>query len=169
MTLESIYYMSQTLASVGVVISIIYLAIQLKQNAKDSRSRAACLTSTELRNMLAMLATDDSLGEVFNKAAVSDKLLDLERLQWYTIIGNAMRIFENSYELMQKGDLNMSYWKGLESMFIDLTNMKAFDDFWSDRKHWYRDEFRAFVKEGIILKASPKEISPPGDYISYHD
>ena len=169
MTLESVYYISQTLASVGVVVSIIYLAIQLKQNAKDSRSRAACLTSTELRNMLAMLATDDSLGEVFNKAAVSDKLTDLERLQWYTIIGNAMRIFENSFELMQKGDLNMSYWKGLECMFVDLTNMKCFSNFWSDRKHWYRDEFRVFVNDSILLKVSPEEISPPGDYEAYTD
>ncbi len=80
MSLENLYYISQTLASLGVFASIIYLAIQLKQSAKESRWKAVYLTSTELRNILGMLATNDSLGEVFSKASITNDLTDLERL-----------------------------------------------------------------------------------------
>lgn len=164
MNLENIYFISQTLASFGVLVSIIYLTIQLKLNTKEIRQRAVSLTSSELRNMLGMLATEGSLGKVFNKAAISDNLSSLERLQWYTFIGNSMRIFENSYDLMINSDLNKDYWIGIEAMLIDLTNMKAFNDFWIDRKHWYGDEFRNYMEASIILESSLETISPPGNY-----
>ena len=78
-----------------------------------------------------------------------------------------MRIFENSYDLMKKNDLSKIYWKGLESMFIYLTNMKGFNIFWDDRKHWYGEEFKTYMEANVISIQSPQKINVPGNYQFY--
>ena len=115
MDLESINYLSQTVAAFGVIISIIYFARKLKQNTKASRIKASYLTSKELRNSLGMVAKNNSLAEIFAKASISEDLTNVEKLRWYTYIGSTMRIFENSYTLMEK--------KGYDTTPRDVTNI----------------------------------------------
>lgn len=164
MDLETINYLSQTVAAFGVIISIIYFARKLKQNTKASRIKASHLTSKELRNSLGMVAKNNSLAEIFAKASISEDLTNVEKLRWYTYIGSTMRIFENSYALMEKKDLSQDYWRGMEAMLIDITKMKAFNLFWKDRKHLYSEIFRNYVENTIFKMQSPENISIPGNY-----
>ena len=85
MDLERIYYISQTLAAIGMIILLMYLAIQLRQNTKTSKTNAVYTTMSELRSMFELFHTsNNSLTRVFVKAAVSNDLDKEEKVLWYT-------------------------------------------------------------------------------------
>ena len=166
MDLEKIYFVSQTLAAIGVIISIIYLAIQLRQNTKASKTNAVYTTMSELRSMFELFHTsNNSLARIFAKAAVSTDLDPEEKVLWYTLLyTNFIRIFENSYELMKKGDLDQNNREALEAMLTDVSKMKAFSMYWEDRKHWVSKKFRDYIDNQIIPKQALPNTKIPGVY-----
>ncbi len=75
MSLEQISYLSQIVASLAVVASLIYAALQLRIYTKQARESRLIAASSDIQEFRRMLAADPNCARIF-----SDGLADLNQL-----------------------------------------------------------------------------------------
>ncbi len=81
MTLEELYYVSQIVASVAILASLIYAALQFRTYAAAAREARYTTTVSDLQEFRKILATDADCARIYR-----DGLADLSKLdsleQW---------------------------------------------------------------------------------------
>ena len=153
-------------ASFGVIVTLIYLALEMRRNTRVLRLNSAQDLSKELQGMFSLLASNEGLSAVFLKAATQPELEGLTRLRYYTFCGNVMRIFDNAYLQYREKNLPQAEWSSLRQMLVDYKQMPAFSSYWKDRKHWSSDDFRRYMDEQILPAAGtvvPGQYAAPVD------
>jgi len=164
MTLDQWARIAEIIAAIAVVVSLVYLAVQMRQNTIAVRLNTAHSVTNELQGMFSLIASDESLAEVFAQAATEPELPTVARIRFHTFMGNFMRVYENAYLQKRAGAIDEAQWEGISRMIIDCKEMAAFCAYWKDRKHWFSNDFQKHM-ETVILPAAPlPEINIPGNY-----
>jgi hypothetical protein len=164
MTIAELGSLGEFIASIGVLITLIYLAIQMRQNTKAVRLNTARAVTEELQNMFNLIASDKSLSEVFMEGAQNEELGGINRLRFYTFMRNLVRVYENAYLQNREQAVAPNHWDGLTRMMIDVTAMPAFPIYWEDRKHWFSDDFRLHMDTEIVPTPIRDGVNMPGHY-----
>jgi hypothetical protein len=162
MTIAELGSLGEFIASLGVLITLIYLAIQMRQNTKAVRLNTAHSITEEWQDMFGLLASDQSLSEIFVEAAQSEELSGVRRLRYYTFMGSAMRAYENAYLQNREQAIIADHWAGFRRMMIDVSAMAAFPSYWADRKHWFSDGFQLHMNTEIIPAPMETGVIMPG-------
>jgi len=162
MTIAELGSLGEFIASLGVLITLIYLAIQMRQNTKAVRLNTAHSITEEFQEIFSLLASDQSLSEVFMEAAQNEELSGVSRLRYNTFMGSAMRAYENAYLQNREQAAIADHLGGFTRMMIDVTAMPAFSNFWADRKHWFSDDFQLHMKTAIIPTPMEAGVNMPG-------
>ena len=166
MSITDLGAIGEFVASFGVIASLIYLAIQMRQNTQAVRLNTAQVVTEELQQMFSLLASDESLSEVFLAAGKNEDLSDVHRVRYYTFTSNIMRVCENAYLQRRENAISEEHWEGVRNMMVDYTKMRAFEVYWHDRKHWISQNFQNFLETEIIPTASKADVNVPGNYLS---
>ena len=74
-------YFTQVVGSLGVIASILYLAMQIRQNTKISRSETMHGLTTRLTERLLLVATNNELAGLIAKSWDEDELSKSEKHQ----------------------------------------------------------------------------------------
>jgi hypothetical protein len=164
MTIAELGSLGEFIASLGVLITLIYLAIQMRQNTKAVRLNTAHAVTEEFQEIFSLLASDQGLSEVFMEAAQNAELSGLSRLRYNTFIGSTLRAYENAYLQNREQAINADHWAGLTRMMIDVTAMPAFPNYWTDRKHWHSNGFQVHMDTNIVPVPAESGVSMPGNY-----
>jgi len=162
MTIAELGSLGEFIASLGVLITLIYLAIQMRQNTKAVRLNTAHSITEEFQDMFSLLASDQSLSEIFMEAAQNEELSGVSRLRYNTFMGNAMQAYENAYLQNREQVINAGHWAGLTRMMIDVSAMPAFPNYWEDRKHWFSDSFQLHMNTEVIPAPMETGVNMPG-------
>ncbi len=85
MTFEQLNILSQMIASLAVVVSLIYLAIQTRQVARGQKAMMHHARTEEITAHL-MRASERDLSSAFVKAAKGERLDDIEFQQLLTFV-----------------------------------------------------------------------------------
>lgn len=165
MTIAELGSLGEFVASFGVLITLIYLVIQLRQNTKAIRLNTTISVTEELQDMFGLMASDEGLAEVFAEAAQNEKLAGARGVRFYTLMSNLLRVYENAHLQNCEQAVNADHWAGLTRMMIDITDIAAFPNYWEDRKHWFSDDFQRHMDTGIIPVAKKAGTNIPGNYL----
>ena len=164
MTISDLGALGEFVASFGVLITLIYLAIQLRQNTKAVRLSTAHAVTEELQDMFSLLASDQSLCEVFMKAGQNEELSGVSRLRYFTFMSNLVRVYENAYLQNREQAVSADHWAGMTGMMIDVTAMPAFSSYWKNRMHWFSSDFQLHMNTEIIPVPKKPGVDMPGNY-----
>lgn len=111
MTLNDLYLISQIAAVILVIPTLIYVALQVRQNTLQMRAQARFqwLEASGQFNMLT--AGSRETASVFRRGWDDpDNLDDDERMQFLVLIGQFMQIYSTMYELHQDKLLPETQW-----------------------------------------------------------
>jgi hypothetical protein len=162
MSITEVGALGDIVASFGVIATLIYLALQMRQNTKALRLGTSHALTGDLRSMFSLLASDQGLAEVLVEAGHKAQLGGPTRVRYFTFTSNLLRIYENAYLLKRENSISEAHWSGMTQLVIDYKSMAAFPAYWEDRKHWLSAEFRAYM-ESEILPTPPKPgVTVPG-------
>ena len=145
MTLEDVFYLSQSIASVAVVGSLIYFGIQVR--AADRGQRSIMQQGRADRVSTASLTTAaPELAAVWQKGMVADPTLTrIEVTQWLLMCRSAFLSGEDSFLQHQVGTLDQaafdSYCAGVRSFFGQV----GFRAAWKVLGGQFGKDFREFV------------------------
>jgi hypothetical protein len=144
MSLEHIFYLSQSIAAVAVIASLLYLAQQVRQ--AERVQRATMQQGRADRTSQASLATaNPELARVFQKGAAGDTELTREEFtQWMLMCRALFLSGEDSFLQHEAGMLSdaafNSYVAGVK-FYLSMPGMRAA---WKLSEGQFGSEFRAF-------------------------
>lgn len=150
MNWEAITAVSELIGAIGVIASLLYLAVQIKADSKARRAATVHDQSEAYRTLLGMIATDSELAKIYYQGIIDfGSLEDFELVRFTSLLGHMFRVFEEAYFQWIEGHLDARVWNGFEGPITDIVAYSGVQAWWSTRSHWYGPEFQEFVQSKL--------------------
>lgn len=117
----------------AVFLSLIYLAIQTRDNTKALRSSAFHQVRDSFADISLGLALDPDMVSILTRAMQSkDDLTELEALQYQMYITSVVRRGESAFFQSHDGALQMESWLGIKETVLQHLNNPYGFSWWND-------------------------------------
>ena len=165
MNWDAIGAIGELVGAIGVILTLIYLAIQIRNNTRAVRLETAHNIMEEIRDLYSLMAEHGELADLINRAATDyESISGQEKVRWYALNMNFIRSLENGHIQWQEGALDARVWYGMKRQSVDYTRLPGFEEFWGNRKHWFSKEFQEFMRSEIMGSAAEQHAPMPGEY-----
>ena len=153
MTLQELAQIGEFLGGASVLVTLIYLAVQLKGNTKAVRSAGAQQTHETLIQGYFEIARNTDLNRIFRTGTVNFSVLNDDEVgQFFAFWSGTMYIAQNWIYQRDSGVLDDklvdSFLTGISSNF----HSDGFEVFWESRKPTFSMEM---IKGVDTIRASP--------------
>lgn len=150
MTLDAIGNIGEAVGALAVVISLVYLAIQMRLNTASVRSATHQSIVATSATTNAVIAQDKELARIFRVGCDDLNQLDEdERVQFSFLVSQFIDIFENLFLHHRHGSLDDDFWRPREEAYLDLFRTPGFAHCWQERSPHYSSSFQRFVNERV--------------------
>jgi len=158
MALETIYYISQTIAVVAVIGSLIFVGLQLRQNWLAIRMNAYQAAHERLDHARQMIASDEGLARLYDKGQRDPASLDESgvarfRLLMFVVV----EAIQTVHVLFVQSKLSQEEWCPVERMCQRVMATPGGRTWWLV----YRSEFNAAFAEEVDRLLGRAAASPP--------
>ena len=146
LSLEQIYFISQTIAAAAVIISLIYVGIQLRQNTETTRLSAAQAFADMDNAFVSIINTSLTLAEILHRG--SNDISNLEggeRIQFEAFHDQAFISMQACYFQWQIDALDNRLWNTFKRAMLDLLAHPGIKQWWKSRLHWWDKDFIEYV------------------------
>jgi hypothetical protein len=135
--------------AIGVIVSLVYLAIQIRQNSAWLKSTVIESAGTRTRDLTASVYADAELSRIVSIGFTRDaETLTLEQRQRFGLVMNSgMRGQEINFVHYKSGLLDEDSYEGLLQNMTVWTNSPLFTEWWKVSAPIFRKDFRAKVEE----------------------
>jgi hypothetical protein len=128
MNWEAVSAIAEVTGVIGVIISLVYVGLQVKQNT----------LATEISTSQAYVNADNEIIGIIN---TSPDLAD--------ILHQGFISFQSFYLQWKNGFLSDALWGTYRQAFVDLLQQKGAQEWWEMRRHWFSDDFKQYVEESV--------------------
>ena len=153
-TLEQFNYIAEIVASAAVIASLIYVAIQIRQNTSTNKLMSAQNLSYELRNVNAALAEDSDIADISLRAMKDiESLSPTEKHRFYINVNCIFRVYESALYQHSQGTVDEPVFNALLGNMHLTKNTSGYQAFWRDRKSIFSKEFQDYYDsdtEGFV-------------------
>lgn len=153
MTMADLATWSQLLSSLAVLITLVYLAIEVKQNteALHSQTRQSLLAGGQ-----AELFMWTGHPELFINCLKPDALVTEEYVQLHAYLCAVMRAREYAWLQYQKGIIDKDQWQ-TEQMVIIVTMTPKRNKLWWDKigRNLFNPQFVKFIDKILVESTDP--------------
>ena len=154
MTLEQYYYIAELVAAIALIISLIYVGIQVKLSAKATQAATAQSYVDTMNGYVGLINSSKDLARVLHGGAGGlDNLQDEEVIQFCAFHDQCFITFEAFYFEWKRGLLLQQLWDTYRHVIVDLLMQPGQQEYWQMRRHWYDDEFQRYVEELLELES----------------
>ena len=145
---------AEIIGSIGIIISLIFVAIQYKKNSLALETSTVNSVNTNIANWYSYMGDDLSVSRVFSKFFEEPKILTPEeRFQAIMKLHSLFLHLQNAYYLEKKGVLDPSIRRSITYVFFSGKEKPGFKYFWKIRKDIFTEEFQKFVDN--IIQSEP--------------
>ena len=135
----------------AVVISLVYLAIQIKGQNAEARAAGMHSVSEGFRDGICSLAEIPHVASVWIKSNQDPtSLTDEELVQMFAVAQRNFRVWEEAFGLYCDGHLDQDIWQGINSQYTAFLAHRGFSYVWQFRKEFYTAAFREYVERQPI-------------------
>jgi len=146
--LDQIALIVNIIGGIAIIISLIFVVLQLKESSKATRSATAATTVSELTSWYSNLGNSERGSFVFwNFMTKPESLTPEQRFQAIVNIHGIMLTWQNSYYLLKEGTLDKRVHESLLEIINGVKNNPGFLIFWEARKSIFLKEFQEYVEE----------------------
>ena len=149
------------LAAVFVGIpSLIYLAVQIREQTKERRQSAVNALTEQWGDLTRALHESAEFSAIYLRGLQSFSDLDaVSKLRLSAFLNRFFKNFQAMYFAHRDGLLGASLWGEIERTMNDLIAYPGTRQWWETRKHWHTKEFGRVVEEIMARNEKPKAYS----------
>jgi len=137
--------------SVGVFISLVYLAVQMRNSAAETRD-ASIHSVMELAIQFRAESYSGALAEIRLKAAMGEKLTALESLKFEGYLSALFELNELVFVQYRKNNVDPEYFQAWERRTGAAMSVPRIQQFWAKTKTGYRASFVEYIDS--LMKAA---------------
>jgi hypothetical protein len=146
--LEQVALIVEIIGGIVIIISLLFVGLQLKESAKATRSATAVTTVSELTSWYSNLGNSEQGSYVFwNFMTNPDSITPVERFQAIMNLHGILLTWQNSYYLVKEGTLDKRVQESLLEIINGVKNNPGFQIFWQSRKAIFLKEFQEYVEK----------------------
>ena len=147
MTLEYISYLSQTIAAVAVIVSLVILIVQNYQAARFARETAVRQQVEALQNISRALYETPGLADLWTRGnADFDQLSNEERVRYIAFFTYTLRVWEGLHLVFARGQIDAEHWRPHTQMLRSVQDLPGAERIWGLREHVFSDTFQSFYE-----------------------
>jgi hypothetical protein len=143
--------------SIGVILSLIYLGIQIRSQNIESKISSTNELVSQYLDTNRDLSRDRELAKlILDGFRDFDALRGAERLQFSAYMTGICRSSEALFQQRLAGRLDESIWSGHFQSLKGLFLYPGIRAWWSTREHWFSEEYRSLLLPLMTRDEPPK-------------
>jgi hypothetical protein len=159
---EAISAIGQIVGALAVVISLIYLASEVRSNARATRLASMRSMSDALNRCIQQLAESPHLSELYYLGIHDVESLEgADLVRFSALMNQLFRICEEMYYQQLEGHLDPRVWRGFEAIIHDVIGYPGIQAWWRSRSHWFGEEFAKLINERQQTAKPPRLYREP--------
>ena len=152
MNLETINVWGQLIASLGVIVSLFYVAAQVRQNTRSARAVVVDSLARSMHDLAIQMAQNDQLLMTASMLKDWSSASEMERARYASFMLGYFKLFENGWFKMRQGTLEAEQWEGYDAFLRSVWMVPTVKTWWSMRRTFFAPGFRNYVEN---LKEAP--------------
>ncbi len=129
----------------AVVVSLVYVGLQIRQSANASRA-ATLQAFAEQYSDVNQMITDPAIARIFTKGLDGMSALTVdEQASFASVLSSISRTLESFYIQRRNGELDPGLFDGWFAQYLDLHANPGVGEYWSLRKHHFSPDFVDYV------------------------
>ena len=145
MNWDAIGAVGEIIGAFAVVISLIYLALQIRSQNLQAKLSATHEMFRVHRETTLMFATEN-ISDTFVRANQDySSISEAEAVQLMVLITNFFRAWEAAFLENRDGNLDKNVWEALSRDYTEPMGASSFEHIWALRKQNYDLDFQKFV------------------------
>jgi hypothetical protein len=147
MTLDQVGSIGEIIGAIGVVISLVYLAMQIRKNTEAERTSTYQAIVSDFGAMNNTMASTPELSHLFVQAMENyHQLSSDEKARISQLFFLCFRSFENMFYQHRKGYLDEEVWTGWKRLMLTYYSRPGFQTWWEHRRDVYSEPFVIFLE-----------------------
>jgi len=153
LTLSDLAQLAEILAGIAVVLSLVYVGVQMRQNTQAIEIAAAQQSHDAYRQVQVAIMEEPMLAAALEKAYSNQQLGPIEAFQVETYVHFIFSNWELAYLNHKKELLDNEIWEGWERYYIWLMSYELFKKAWIENPvNGYTRSFTDYMNNAVLQK-----------------
>lgn len=135
----------EIVGAIAVVVSLIYLAFQIKSQSAETRSAAMHDFYAGFREAIASFADSEIADITIRGNHDIDSLTEVEKFRLASCAQQIHRLYEEAFNMRMKGRLEDDSWTPMVRQYSSFMAAPSIQFVWKIRKNYYNEQFQEFV------------------------
>ena len=147
MNLETINAIAQLTAAIGVVASLFYLAVQIRQNTRSMRAVVVDSLAKSISDLLRPAAESAELMRAIHDVAEDyHHATNEDLLRSLPLLFSLFKLFENAWFQHCQGTLDPGQWQGWDAYIRMYFHRPGIQDWWRLRRAAFAPGFQNYLE-----------------------
>jgi len=154
MNWDAVGAIGEVVGAAAVVITLVYLAIQIRQNTKQIEENTYAVRAAAIESSLsytfnnrAAVFSDEGTAKVYEKGLESiDSLSGTELLRFRLIVNNIFDAFLNMYSQTKRTNFSPEIWQSQAFLLSRVLDSSGGAWFWENQRGAYPEDFQAEIQ-----------------------
>ncbi len=156
MDMQSLANLGEVVGAVVVILSLIYLSIQVRQNTQAQRTENYARALDRLAAMQSTLSQDSEISLIFSRGVLDpSKLTSLEKLRFNWSLYEAFGAFEFMFHASRTDAIPDEVWTRWSSGVAWWLSFPGVQTWWNAKPLPFTDSFTSFVE--TLIKDNPTD------------
>lgn len=157
MNWDAIAAVGEVIGAAAVVISIIYLAVQVRQNTKSAKLSVEQNIASSMTSFLFDQAHTD-IPDIYVRGSENfANLTEEEAAKFGFFVLGMFRVYQQAHDQRLEGNLSDRSWESIENAFMTQMRAPGVIAAWKVRGNTFKAEFRQYIDS---LKFDESILSP---------
>ena len=154
MNWDAIGAIGEIVGAIAVILTLVYLAIQIRDSAKASRSAAVTDATTAMQAFYQELGSNPKTSRLFLTAMTNPESLSREdEFQYVMLMHSCFLGFQRSFFLAHEGTLHVGLRDSIGTAIHAVNHLPGIYVYWTQRKAYFQPAFIAWVED--LLQREP--------------
>ena len=154
--LSDIASIAEIFGAVAVIISLVYVGVQVNDSARAVRSASVNDANIAVQSWYQQVGSDQQTSRVFYRALTSTEALsNEEEFQFLMMFHGVFLSFQNSYLLAEEGTIDVELREALTQAILGVKDTPGMRRYWSQRKSFLHSAFADYVDQLLEQDTNP--------------
>ena len=152
MNLQDLASVAEIVGGVAVVISLIYVGLQVNSSTSAIRSAATSEATTAVQSWYLEMGSNRQASDIwFNALTSPEPLPARDEFQFMMSMHASLLGMQNSYLLSKEGTLDADFREGVTTAIVSVKDLPGMDRYWKQRRGYFHTGFAKYV-DGILAR-----------------
>jgi len=138
------------LGGIAVVVSLVYLASQIRQNSKLLRASTASATGATVADFSSLVVQDSEVARIYREGMGDRSSMTEDDMQRFdSLLSIMFGSYNQEHQFASDGVMAPSVWENRTRSLRRLLPLPGYRQWWKEWGDLYSDDFRDYV-DGLI-------------------